>query len=77
MPMFNLPGTARWEGRAKPQQGSFSLMVRAVAADGTVDEEMIVVTASSDEVPDGGIGAWPEKHILGTQLGPNKNGRKW
>lgn len=23
------------------------------------------------------IGAWPEKGILGTQLGPNKNGRKW
>jgi hypothetical protein len=23
------------------------------------------------------IGAWPEHGILGTQLGPNKNGRKW
>ncbi len=23
------------------------------------------------------LGAWPEKHILGTQLGPNKNGRAW
>jgi Icc protein len=23
------------------------------------------------------IGAWPERHILGTQLGPNRNGRKW
>jgi predicted phosphodiesterase len=23
------------------------------------------------------IGAWPEKGILGAQLGPNKNGRKW
>jgi hypothetical protein len=23
------------------------------------------------------IGAWPEKGILGTQLGPNRNGRKW
>jgi hypothetical protein len=23
------------------------------------------------------IGAWPEKHILGTQLGPNENGRHW
>jgi 3',5'-cyclic-AMP phosphodiesterase len=23
------------------------------------------------------VGAWPEKGILGTQLGPNKNGRKW
>ena len=23
------------------------------------------------------VGAWPDKHILGTQLGPNRNGRKW
>jgi Icc protein len=23
------------------------------------------------------LGAWPEKGILGTQLGPNKYGRKW
>ncbi|MGA7807689.1 MAG: metallophosphoesterase, partial [Bradyrhizobium sp.] len=23
------------------------------------------------------IGAWPERHLLGTQLGPNRNGRKW
>jgi 3',5'-cyclic-AMP phosphodiesterase len=23
------------------------------------------------------IGAYPEKGLLGTQLGPNRNGRKW
>ena len=23
------------------------------------------------------IGAWPERGILGTQLGPNRNGRPW
>ena len=23
------------------------------------------------------IGAWPEHGLLGTQLGPNKNGKKW
>jgi hypothetical protein len=23
------------------------------------------------------LGEWPEKHILGTPLGPNKNGRHW
>jgi len=22
-------------------------------------------------------GEWPEKHILGAQLGPNENGRHW
>jgi 3',5'-cyclic-AMP phosphodiesterase len=26
---------------------------------------------------DNAVGAWPEKGILGTQLGPNKNGKKW
>jgi 3',5'-cyclic-AMP phosphodiesterase len=26
---------------------------------------------------DGGIGAWLERHLLATQLGPNRNGRKW
>ena len=25
----------------------------------------------------GSIGAWPERHLFGTQLGPNRNGRKW
>ena len=23
------------------------------------------------------LGEWPEKHILGTQLGPNENGHPW
>jgi hypothetical protein len=23
------------------------------------------------------LGEWSEKHILGTQLGPNENGRHW
>ena len=23
------------------------------------------------------LGAWPDRHILGTQLGPNENGRHW
>jgi 3',5'-cyclic-AMP phosphodiesterase len=25
----------------------------------------------------GRIGVWPERHLLETQLGPNRNGRKW
>jgi Icc protein len=25
----------------------------------------------------GSVGAWPERHLIGTQLGPNRNGRKW
>ena len=34
-----------------------------------------------DRTPSGSdknsIGAWPERHLFGTQLGPNRNGRKW
>jgi hypothetical protein len=26
---------------------------------------------------DNALGAWPERGLLGTQLGPNKNGREW
>jgi Icc protein len=26
---------------------------------------------------DNALGAWPEHGLLGTQLGPNKNGKKW
>ncbi|MET4214193.1 metallophosphoesterase [Bradyrhizobium sp. LA2.1] len=44
----------------------------------TIDVAPYVVAArkptGSDE---GSIGAWPERHLLGTQLGPNRNGRKW
>lgn len=25
----------------------------------------------------GSIGAWPERHLFATQLGPNRNGKKW
>jgi Icc protein len=25
----------------------------------------------------GSVGAWAERHLLGTQLGPNRNGKKW
>jgi 3',5'-cyclic-AMP phosphodiesterase len=37
-------------------------VVRAPAADGSDADA---------------LGLWPEKHILGTQLGPNRNGRQW
>jgi 3',5'-cyclic-AMP phosphodiesterase len=34
-------------------------------------------TAHSAIDQENAIGAWTERDILGTQLGPNKNGRKW
>lgn len=63
---------------------AFKLSVRVVDADGNSDSDTIEVdpigvaertnSSGSDE---GSIGAWPERHLLGTQLGPNRNGKKW
>ncbi len=44
---------------------------------------IVVTEPASVEKPiaerdqDNAVGAWPDRGILGTQLGPNKNGRKW
>jgi Icc protein len=61
------------------------LTVRASDTVGYIDAETIRVAGGSYRAPqrkaDGSdadaVGAWPEKHIGGTQLGPNRNGRKW
>jgi Icc protein len=45
-----------------------------VVCDGDQDERRRSELGGSDADT---IGAWPEKHIPGTQLGPNRNGRKW
>ena len=57
--------------------------VRATDAAGNIGSD--VVEPARDEfrafARDGSdrdaIEAWPEHHLLGTQLGPNRNGRKW
>jgi hypothetical protein len=46
--------------------------------DDTIDVTPYVPAASKPTGSDAGsIGAWPARHLLGTQLGPNRNGRKW
>ncbi|MGY2051025.1 metallophosphoesterase family protein [Methylobacterium sp. JK268] len=68
-----------WSGEAR------RLTVRARDAAGHQDEETIEPTADSGVIPVSrglgsdadALGAWPEKGLLGTQLGPNRNGRKW
>lgn len=63
--------------------GLFRLSVRVIDQQRNRDTDTIEVapyeaprgkTTGSDT---GSIGAWPERHLLGTQLGPNRNGRKW
>lgn len=74
-----------WQGlfEAPPQQ--FSLTVEATDSSGTTDTDTIVVATPGHLPPnrfaDGSdadaLGAWPERHLLGTRLGPNRNGRQW
>jgi 3',5'-cyclic-AMP phosphodiesterase len=62
----------------------FCLSVRVTDQDRQQDIDTVEVSplhqSSSRKATgsDGGrIDAWPERHLLGTQLGPNRNGRKW
>lgn len=69
-------------------EGRYALTVEAHDADGGAGQDTIAICVARSErytAPPrigGGsdrdsVGAWPEKGILGTQLGPNRNGRKW
>jgi len=79
--------TADVEG---PADGRHTLAVTAVSSTGDIDSDIIEVEVSRNA--DAGrkelksnpgdhlhsVGAWPERGLLGTQLGPNKNGTiKW
>jgi hypothetical protein len=69
------------------EDGPHQLTVTARDANGQIASDRIVVCVnrSGEYSPparhetdyDNAIGAWPEKHILGTQLGPNENGHPW
>jgi Icc protein len=67
----------------KAPEGSFRLSVRVIDQRRNRDTDTIDVApyVAAARKPtgsdDGSIGAWPERHLLGTQLGPNRNGRKW
>ncbi len=74
---------ALWE--APISAGASRVAVRARDANGCLDEDQ-VEPAGTGWVPpkrraDGSdadrVEAWPERGIVGTQLGPNRNGRKW
>ena len=67
----------------EPPDGPFRLSVRVIDQQRNQDADTVEVApyAAAQRKPTGGdtgsIGAWPERHLLGTQLGPNSNGRKW
>jgi Icc protein len=63
--------------------GSFRLSVRVTDQQRNQDTDTIEVApyVAAERKPTGSdagsIGPWPVRHLLGTQLGPNRNGRKW
>jgi len=72
------------------EDGRHSLVVSATALTGATDRDRIEVEVMSPGPSTGGtlkprpgdhvhtLGAWPERGLLGSQLGPNKNGTiKW
>jgi 3',5'-cyclic-AMP phosphodiesterase len=83
--MARVSGTRSWQCGCEAPNRDFRLTVRTSDAAGKSDADTIRVAGRSYRAPqrraDGSdadaIGAWPEKHIHGTQLGPNRNGRKW
>lgn len=67
-----------------PAEG-FRLTVRAMDGRGNRDEDRIEVEAAdgvrttrhADGSDRDSVVAWSERQVFGTQLGPNRNGRKW
>ncbi len=61
------------------------MRVRARDAKERTDQDAIEPARPGWAVPQGArdgsdrdrVGAWPERGILDTQLGPNRNGKKW
>jgi hypothetical protein len=85
-----LPGCGVWQAgvdASRLSAGVYPLTVNLTDEAGKSGEDVIrVVVNSSGQYKtdvrstsdkDNVIGAWPQRGILGTQLGPNKNGRKW
>jgi Icc protein len=86
---LNAAGGCTWETdwdseRAGDRAHALSV-IATVAASQTSDTISILVNQRGDYKPavrhaldyENAVGEWSDKHILGTQLGPNENGRHW
>ncbi len=68
-----------------PRIGDLRLTVRARDARRRIDEDRVEPAGPGFMAPDRAaegsdpdrVGAWPEKGVLGTQLGPDRHGRRW
>ncbi len=86
--MHQIPDSHVWEATLHGvalSSGVHPLRVVAVDKDGRTATDEINVLIGSDRTvreraerdQDNALEAWPEHGLLATQLGPNKNGRKW
>jgi len=85
VPMKRVDNSHVWEAEVPShREGTQLLNVSAEDADGNVATDEIRVASGiptqqsrADRDQDNALEAWPEHGLLGTQLGPNKNGKKW
>ena len=84
-PMKRIEGSGVWETETPmPSEGIYPLKVsmRDENGDAANDEICFAVGRHTERKfqerdQDNTVKAWPEHGLLGTQLGPNKNGKKW
>ncbi len=82
-PMTRTPNGRGYEAHLNAGATRERLEVRAIDATGSVGSDIIDIKAGDARafVGEGSdrdtIGAWEGRHLFGTQLGPNRNGRKW
>jgi len=84
-----VPGSQVWEAllpTGEVPDGVYTLRIWAEDADGRTAEDTVRVLVGNttgisrerlEGDQDNALPAWPDHGLLGTQLGPNKNGRKW
>jgi Icc protein len=63
--------TVRAEG--EPAEAASDTVSFLVSHDGSFERPSTFGDGSDRDA----VGMWPDKHLLGTQLGPNRNGRHW
>ncbi|WP_246258053.1 metallophosphoesterase family protein [Pararobbsia alpina] len=85
LPMTRDASTQSWTLESAIPEGTFKILVRATDLCGSSDIDSIDIVTTTEPLQvrqahgsdENSVGAWHEKHIFGTQLGPNRNGRKW
>jgi len=84
-PMKRIDNSRVWQADVSaPLDGVHSLKVSAEDARGNVATDEIRVVSGdlaererAERDQDNALEAWPEHGLLGTQLGPDKNGKRW